>query len=93
MTEAEKEALTISTASKRNQDSSLSDNTPFLQMVKIYLVHLRRDRREVEMYMPHVITLYNAIQYQKQTLDYLVSSHMARQMFSRFIINSAVTTL
>lgn len=62
-------------------------------MVKIYLVHLRRDRKEVEMYMPHAITLYNAIQYQKQMLNYLVSSHMARQMFSRFIISSAVTTL
>jgi len=45
------------------------------------------------MYMPHAITLYNAIQYQQQTLDYFVSSHMARQMFSQFIINSTVTTL
>lgn len=45
------------------------------------------------MYMPRAITLYNDIQYQRQTLDYLVSSHMARQMFSQFIINSAVITL
>lgn len=73
--------------------TTFSNNTSFLQIVKIFLVDLRRDRREVEMYMPYAITLYNAIQYQRQTLDYLVLSHMARQMFSQFIINSAVTTL
>lgn len=55
-------------------------STTFLQIVKIYLVHLRRDRREAEMSMPHAITLCNGIQYQRQTFDHLVSSHMARQM-------------
>lgn len=50
--------------------TTVSNNTSFLKIVEICLVHLRGDRREEKMSMPHAAALYNAIQYQRQTLDY-----------------------
>lgn len=91
MTEVGKESLTIATAPKRNQDNSLSNNNSCPKTVEICLVHSRRDRREEKMYMPDA-QYYIMPSIPKADIGPL-PSHMARQMFSWFIINSAVTAL